>query len=671
MNFIDELSSYLVTKGLLRPERLKELQAALNKSTTFDLETLEIMSHPENVPWGQAPWEIPPYDETKYPDVKTWIATWKLKAEPQEHLHERGGGPRWNAAHRKAIKAPELNDLLPDIILKDKLLARLFPALATGSWNASPTWKEWCDAIELLYPLDSTALDAKLQGILSSNIPRLKACVFDFILFYERTGLLLPDVLDGYSGASVSPFRTLMADEQDTEFTFNRFNWLFVNKNLLLAYHASLVNNRLRPLFKAYLKSTYPTAEGKSLPDVRSIISSDEELCRLFVRVHPKEADIIWQKWSRVFGSSFEHVKEACIFFEEADKDPTLRMRGYFGDETAEPEHNDNSLCNSQYKNVLNPNLCDFCHQTILYALSNHPEYIPRLMACGADPKHRDMHSFSPIEWYLRLLDRLKKPIVFKAPITELGNTVTWLQAQSYLKMSDWHLISNIGDIVNLFFSLEATPYHMTYMNKVEWKLIHLAAHKGSLNLAYYIFGHTPPQTIEAFLTMANETPLHLMAFKNSTESIEFYCLLRAICGKEIFKKLITLQNIYGYTILHYICRKGFSINDTSDSDDSKLVYLLIQDGAIVNTQYDTPLHIALDTLIKRRSRQNMFNTNAIIKKIIFLLEGGARVDIKNAIGETPLKIAANAIGPKIVNLLLHPNDKNARQQAFIYAKSL
>ena len=89
MNFIDELSSYLVTKGLLPPERLKELQATLNKSTTFDLETLEIMSHPENVPWGQAPWEIPPYDETKYPDVKTWMDTWKLMAEPQEHTIKR------------------------------------------------------------------------------------------------------------------------------------------------------------------------------------------------------------------------------------------------------------------------------------------------------------------------------------------------------------------------------------------------------------------------------------------------------------------------------------------------------------------------------------------------------------------------------------------------------
>ena len=176
MSFIDELCDYLVKKQLIPSERVTELQNSICNSTIVDLETLEAMSPSDSVPWGQAPWDIPPYDPSKYPDLKTWIDSWILKKqtikEPDDDVpdspHDHRSGPKRNSANRKAIKAPALNDILPSIVPKDKLLVTLFRALATCKWNATPTWEEWCDAIELLFQLDSAALDTKMRKMLSS-----------------------------------------------------------------------------------------------------------------------------------------------------------------------------------------------------------------------------------------------------------------------------------------------------------------------------------------------------------------------------------------------------------------------------------------------------------------------------------------------------------------------
>ena len=626
MSFIDELCDYLVKKQLIPSERVTELRCNIRHSI-MDSEALEAMSHPDSVPWGQAPWDIPPYDETKYPDMRAWMDSWTLKKETkkeeedeQDSPNNRRGGLRQNSANRKAIKAPDLNDLLPDIILKDKLLATLFPALATGKWNASPTWEEWCNAIELLFPMDKSALDAKLREMLTSYSPRLKACLFDFIDFYddERTGLLLPDVFEGYSGPSVSPFKALMADEQTTEFAFGKYNWLFVNRNLLLAYHASLVNNRLRPLFNAYRASIYDGLH-EGLPGIIDLIVTQEELCRLFVRTFPWRADDLWRKWYAEDHAN-AYLEEACIFFEEAAMDPTLRVRGYFREDNPEPELNDDILGKTFYKHVLDPNLEDKNKETILH----HAPYgfLPRLLACGADPNHKNRDGNTPIDDAMMFLDQQKlKP----------GPNIS-TEDKIYI----------FGREVDAFFSNQATPDSMSWMHQDKWKLIHLAAYKGSIYLACYAF-RRGLYSIRDFLTKSKRTPLHTMCYEFNIDKDFYYFFLKTCVeriGFEGFKELLNFQDINLQTPLHVLCKNAYLC------DNSTFIKRMTEKGALPNLQDingNTPLHLILN-LLKLFPRKPRLYINSLLKN-------GASLDIKNNQGKTPLDIAKE-IGPEVTGML-------------------
>ncbi len=346
--------------------------------------------------------------------------------------------------------------------------------------------------------------------------------------------------------------------------------------------------------------------------------------------------------------------------------DPTLRIRGCLETETLESDTQEGTLFNEFYNKVLDPNLENIGKENILYRVLGSPEYISRLLACGADHKHKAKYHDSPIQMYLSRLNNCEKPF-FPSGIIEPTRCRTEL-IQDLHELEEWSAIEQAGDVINTFFSLQATPDDMADKHAKGWQLIHWAAYESSLNLLYYIFGHTmtPPQTITPFLTNNNETPFHCAYFGKKEYYIEVFYLLRCICGMEIFKKLITVRDKWGYTALHHICLSSYK-------DNSELIPLLIQDGAQVNNQaqwLNTPLHTTLDTLSECKDGKYKYDVEVIVKKILFLLKGGASLDIKNRDGQTPLDIAAKEIGPEAVELLLHPDDEKARHQALNSVKA-
>ncbi len=68
-----------------------------------------------------------------------------------------------------------------------------------------------------------------------------------------------------------------------------------------------------------------------------------------------------------------------------------------------------------------------------------------------------------------------------------------------------------------------------------------------------------------------------------------------------------------------------------------------------------------MDTLSECKDGKYKYDAEVIVKKILFLLKGGASLDMKNSDGQTPIDIAAKEIGSEAVQLLLHPDDENAR----------
>ena len=656
MSFIDELCDYLVKKQLIPSERVTELQNSICNSTIVDLETLEAMSPSDSVPWGQAPWDIPPYDPSKYPDLKTWIDSWILKKqtikEPDDDVpdspHDHRSGPKRNSANRKAIKAPALNDILPSIVPKDKLLVTLFRALATCKWNATPTWEEWCDAIELLFQLDSAALDTKMRKMLSSYSPRLKACIFDFIDFYERTRLLLPDMLEGYSGPSVSAFKALVADSQKTAFEFTKHNWMFTNRNLLLAYHASLVNNRLRPLFIAYVKETYPDEEDtSSSPSILSLILRSESLCRLFARTREDEAEDLLKEWL----SKAVTLKQAFLAAHKADF-------SHYGDDDFYADNPHflayKAFCNDACKYALaaciffeetniSPNMeAPENRQTLLYWCP--AEIIPRLLQCGAEPGPKDYDGNLPLEdaiqsinyayCYIYHNEYWKKRLILEGKRIEALISFARVQPNSFFYLS----------------------YLYSYF-KDDWKLIHLAAQFASPGLAFYAYSNLQKlddhhktsikriaqNAIQQSLTNQNQTPFHLMYSRDNELVTGFFnsvfgslnaLFLRPNDTDSVFDRLINHQDNHKQTALHIQCT---AFNEV-------IIELLIKFKAYVNVQDDegnTPLHNVILACQKMRiDNASSFLFVQACRIISMLRNANANKSIKNNDGKTPLDLA-------------------------------
>ena len=183
----------------------------------------------------------------------------EMQRVARERKRRSGGGRRKSSPGCRAIKAPELNDLMTERALcdEDKCLAMVM--LATGSVYADmPDWPRWSQCVETLYAMADRELNDHLKHLLSQAVT---CCAFRDTLatlmsLYEGQFFPKRHLVD-VCGPSVTTFLTVMQDNFDMQFTSGDKNsWLYVDApNLVVMRHALIVRNRLRNGLTGILKA--------------------------------------------------------------------------------------------------------------------------------------------------------------------------------------------------------------------------------------------------------------------------------------------------------------------------------------------------------------------------------------------------------------------------------
>ncbi len=183
----------------------------------------------------------------------------EMRQAARERKRRSGGGRRKSSPGCRAIKAPELNDLMTERALRDEDKCLAMVMLATGNVNADiPDWPRWSQCVETLYAMADRELNDHLKHLLSQAVT---CCAFRDTLatlmsLYEGQFFPKRHLVD-VCGPSVTTFLTVMQDNFDMQFTSGDKNsWLYVDApNLVVMRHALIVRNRLRNGLTGILKA--------------------------------------------------------------------------------------------------------------------------------------------------------------------------------------------------------------------------------------------------------------------------------------------------------------------------------------------------------------------------------------------------------------------------------
>ena len=170
------------------------------------------------------------------------------------------GGSRQRALGRRAIKAPDLNELITGrFVQNEKAKCLAFTMLAHGEANVQmPTWEQWANDIESLYEMDDESFQKQLKAVISKAVTEyvFEQATAQLMALYEGSFVQKELLADVY-GPSVTAFLTAMQDNYDMVFTCSgRLDWLYSeNPNLVVMRKALIVRNKLRNTLTGTLKS--------------------------------------------------------------------------------------------------------------------------------------------------------------------------------------------------------------------------------------------------------------------------------------------------------------------------------------------------------------------------------------------------------------------------------
>ena len=183
----------------------------------------------------------------------------EMRQIARERKRHSGGGGHKTAQGCRAIKAPELNLLITERILRDQDKCLLMAMLASGNLKANlPDWSQWSQCIEKLYAMTDNGLKDQLKLMLNKAFTSyvLRDVIAKLMSLYDGS-FFSKRHLDDVCGPSVTTFLMAMKDNFDLEFTAGSKNsWLYADApNLVVMRHALIVRNRLRNPLIGILKA--------------------------------------------------------------------------------------------------------------------------------------------------------------------------------------------------------------------------------------------------------------------------------------------------------------------------------------------------------------------------------------------------------------------------------
>ena len=298
MNYIEELCDYLEKQGAIDHWQVKNVYRSLMPSLMP--EEQDIQEQVKEEPWEEA------------------ARRWGLDV-PDKPRGGRGGGGR--RANRKAIKAPDLDALLPGIVLQDAQMSAFFLLIETGkARQASQSWDAWSGSITRLYSMDEAALLACLDKLMTAGRQNIRLQhLLDILVFYARPEFFPSAELQGYSGPSISAFLAEMSEYTAISFTTKKYNWLYAgNERIRCLRQALIVRNRFRLVLTTWLRKQN-FADKLQTPE--QLLVSDHGFLVNYVRNHRQEAECFFQKWMREHSNS----ETLCELIEMGGFDPNFR----------------------------------------------------------------------------------------------------------------------------------------------------------------------------------------------------------------------------------------------------------------------------------------------------------------------------------------------------------
>ena len=302
MNYIEELCDYLEKQGAIDHWQVKNVYRSLMPSLMpeeQDIQEQDIQEQEKEEPWEEA------------------ARHWGLDV-PDKPRGGRGGGGR--RANHKAIKAPDLDVLLPGIVLQDAQMSAFFLLIETGkAHQACQSWDVWSGSVTRLYDMDDSALLACLDKLTAGRQNARFQNLLDILVFYARPEFFPAAALRGYSGPSISAFLAEMSDYTAISFTTKKYNWLYVgNERIRCLRQALIVRNRFRLALTAWLRKQNIADE---LQTPEQLLVSNHGFLVNYVRNHRQEAECFFQKWMR----EHSNPETLCELIEMGGFDPNFR----------------------------------------------------------------------------------------------------------------------------------------------------------------------------------------------------------------------------------------------------------------------------------------------------------------------------------------------------------
>lgn len=182
----------------------------------------------------------------------------EIQANAKAQHRRSGGGRNKERKGRWAIKAPKLNELVSERVIKEYSYFDVFAMLEQGTPSSSePDWPKWSQCVGRLYEASDKALGEKLSRLLNRSVTRdcLPTTTAKLLALYDES-FFDKRLLDDVSGPSVSTFLNAMQNNFDMEFTYGqRDSWLYDGTpNIVVMRKALIVRNRLRTSFTDILR---------------------------------------------------------------------------------------------------------------------------------------------------------------------------------------------------------------------------------------------------------------------------------------------------------------------------------------------------------------------------------------------------------------------------------